>query len=481
MATYETNYIETDYLVVGAGASAMAFVDTLIRHSDADIIMVDRRHLPGGHWHDAYPFVRLHQAAACYGVESTNLGKDRIDTTGHNAGMYELSSAPEICSYFSEVMNRVLIPSGQVRFLGMTEFHEERPGEYRLTSLLTGKTTAVRVRRRLVDASYMEPEIPSRRKPAYEVDPGVTLVAPNDLVNLGCTPSSFTVIGAGKTAMDSCTWLLENGVDPDSISWVRSRDAWYVDRSWTQPLDLVQSRIRYQSAWAQAAAESSSGRELAHRLEDAGLFLRLDGNVEPTGFRGATISKPELGRLASIERVSRTGRVQRLRSQGIEFDGGHEKRASDEVYVDCTATGLRTIDPRPIFEPGRISMQYVTPGYACLSAATLGILEATRDDDHEKNYLSLPVVYTGHVDDLLSFTSSNLNSAARRDEHPDLASWSKNTRVNPARGITERSHRPEVATGLALLEHWREQALTNLEGQVGTPGAALAKSTQLLG
>ena len=50
--------IETDYLVVGAGASGMAFVDSLIQHSDADVVMVDRRDLPGGHWHDAYPFVR---------------------------------------------------------------------------------------------------------------------------------------------------------------------------------------------------------------------------------------------------------------------------------------------------------------------------------------------------------------------------------------------------------------------------------------
>ena len=41
--------IDTDYLVVGAGAVAMGFVDTLIEHSDADVVMVDRRHRAGGH------------------------------------------------------------------------------------------------------------------------------------------------------------------------------------------------------------------------------------------------------------------------------------------------------------------------------------------------------------------------------------------------------------------------------------------------
>ena len=46
--------LETDYLVVGAGATAMAFVDTLLtENADATVLMVDRHHRPGGHWNDA--------------------------------------------------------------------------------------------------------------------------------------------------------------------------------------------------------------------------------------------------------------------------------------------------------------------------------------------------------------------------------------------------------------------------------------------
>jgi cation diffusion facilitator CzcD-associated flavoprotein CzcO len=56
--------IETDYLVVGTGGTAMAFVDTLLTETDAEIVMVDKHHRPGGHWNDAYPFVRLHQPSA---------------------------------------------------------------------------------------------------------------------------------------------------------------------------------------------------------------------------------------------------------------------------------------------------------------------------------------------------------------------------------------------------------------------------------
>src|SRR4051812_34053748 len=33
--------LETDYLVVGAGAAGMAFVDEIITHTDADVVLVD--------------------------------------------------------------------------------------------------------------------------------------------------------------------------------------------------------------------------------------------------------------------------------------------------------------------------------------------------------------------------------------------------------------------------------------------------------
>ena len=60
--------LETDYLVVGAGAMGMAFTDALIDHADVHVTLVDRRHAAGGHWQDAYPFVQLHQASVFYGV-----------------------------------------------------------------------------------------------------------------------------------------------------------------------------------------------------------------------------------------------------------------------------------------------------------------------------------------------------------------------------------------------------------------------------
>src|SRR5579884_2839730 len=114
--------LNADYLVIGAGASGLAFVDSILAHSDASVVIVDRRHRPGGHWLDAYPFVRLHQPSANYGVASQPLGRDRIDTAGINTGFYERATAQEICDYYSRLMDYDFAGSGRVQFLPMSDY-----------------------------------------------------------------------------------------------------------------------------------------------------------------------------------------------------------------------------------------------------------------------------------------------------------------------------------------------------------------------
>jgi cation diffusion facilitator CzcD-associated flavoprotein CzcO len=74
--------VDTDYLVVGAGATGLAFVDTLVAEADVEVTVVDRQAAPGGHWLHAYPFVRLHTPSAYYGVNSLALGEERIEEVG---------------------------------------------------------------------------------------------------------------------------------------------------------------------------------------------------------------------------------------------------------------------------------------------------------------------------------------------------------------------------------------------------------------
>src|SRR3954463_7400008 len=101
----------TDYLVVGAGAMGMAFTDALIDHADVHVTMVDRRHAAGGHWHDAYPFVQLHQASMFYGVASTVLGTGAVQQHGPEAGLQERARRSEIQAYYDDILYRRFVGS----------------------------------------------------------------------------------------------------------------------------------------------------------------------------------------------------------------------------------------------------------------------------------------------------------------------------------------------------------------------------------
>ena len=108
--------LRTDYLVVGAGATGLAFADALTAEADVEVTLVDRRPTAGGHWLQAYPFVRLHTPSVYYGVNSLSLGRDRIDQGGENAGFYERATGDEVRDYFAEAATR-LIETGRVRVL----------------------------------------------------------------------------------------------------------------------------------------------------------------------------------------------------------------------------------------------------------------------------------------------------------------------------------------------------------------------------
>ncbi len=455
--------IQTDYLVIGAGASGMAFVDSVLANSDSEVVMVDRRHRPGGHWLDAYPFVRIHQTSANYGVTSRVLGHDRVDVSGPNAGFYERATAGEICDYYNRVLEEDFLASGRVRFFGMSDYREDHDGRSCFVSLLTGTETLVKVRRKVVDATYTESEVPSKHSPCFVVDEGVRLIPPNDLVNESGPGSGYTVIGAGKASMDTCGWLLDNGIAPDAIRWIRPRDGWVMNRAVAQPLDLVGAYMQLQARWVKALAEADTGQDFALRLEAGDVFMRLDRSVEPEVFRGAILSCGELDSLRQIENVIRLGRVQRIGADRVMLERGEVPSDARQVYVDCTAAGLPPVAARPIFEVDRITMQVVTPGIVPWSGATLGVVEAMRDDAAEKNRLCPTSGFTGEVSDALRFASVGLKGLMARSGEPDLAAWNEACRLNPGRGAADHLDDPRVTEAFVTLGASIEPAMKNLE------------------
>ena len=58
--------MDCDYLIVGAGATGLAFLEEVITSSrNLTAVLVDCRAGPGGHWLDSYSWVRLHQGFHC--------------------------------------------------------------------------------------------------------------------------------------------------------------------------------------------------------------------------------------------------------------------------------------------------------------------------------------------------------------------------------------------------------------------------------
>ena len=189
--------VNTDYLVVGAGATGLAFVDALAAAADVEVTLVDRQPAPGGHWLHAYPFIRLHTPSAYYGVNSLALGVDRIDQAGENAGYYERATGGEVREYFAEAAAR-LAQTGRVRLLtGHEHLGGGSNGEH-VKDLSTGELHDVVVRRKIVDARYLETSIPATHARPFDVAPGVRVIPVNDLPETAGSAPSYAVLGAGK-------------------------------------------------------------------------------------------------------------------------------------------------------------------------------------------------------------------------------------------------------------------------------------------
>jgi hypothetical protein len=454
--------IDTDYLIVGAGAAGLAFADELIAESDADVVIVDRRDRPGGHWNDAYPFVRLHQPSAYYGVNSLPLGGDAIDQDGPNAGWYGRATGAEICDYFQRVLEQ-LLASGRVRFFGECDYAGDWSSEHRLVSRPTGESSTVRVRRRVVDATYLSPAVPSTHTPSFAVDPNVRLIPINDLVTLSEPGSGYTVLGAGKTAMDACGWLLDSGVEPEAIRWIRPRDTWLLDRAFQQPLELVGSLMEGLSLQVQAAACAENIADLFRRLEACGQLVRLEETVEPTMYRGATISQTELEGLRLIENVVRLGRVTHIGEARIALEGGSIPTDEEQIYVDCTAEGLNGARGRAIFEGNRITLQPVRTGLPPFNAALIAFVESAREDDAEKNRLCPPNPYPNAAVDWIATYAISHRAQMTWFEEPDLLAWMERSRLDVARGINAHLSEPQTQAALARFLANLEPAVEKLE------------------
>jgi hypothetical protein len=447
--------VEADYLVVGAGAVGMAFVDALVHNAEVHVAMIDRRHSAGGHWLDAYPFVRLHQASETYGVVSTPLGNGELQTRGPEAGMHQRASAPEIVAYYTHILER-LVTRGQVTFYPNSEYL----GGHRWTSRLSGQDFAVPDSCRIVNAHYLAPDIPAQTPAPFGVAEEVHSIPVNNLVQLSEIPSQFVIVGSGKTATDAIVWLVGNGVDPDAVCWVRPREPWMFNRAVVQPDPTI--GLRTAANILEAAREATTPDDLFLRMEAADVMMRVDPKVTPSMAKTPTLAHWELDRLRTIENVVRLGHIRHIEPGRLVCVDGDAAIDRDALIVHCAASGLKYESLVPIWGSEEITLQCVATG-PIFGAAVAGYVEATREDDTEKNRLCLPHSLPNTPADWPTTMLQGVRGSQALATEPDVMRWSHATSLYRSRIPAERAGAPEVADGIARLEAVSEIGLAKLE------------------
>jgi hypothetical protein len=447
--------VEADYLIIGAGASAMAFADELLSHSSSNLVIVDRRDSPGGHWNDAYPFVRLHQPSEFYGVNSRELGQQVKYVSGPNKGLYNLASGSEVLAYFDKIMQQRFLPSGRVQYFPMCNVISDSQFE----SIPTGDTYSFLAKKAIVDAAYSTFEIPSTHPPKYTVAPGIRLVSPNQLPKAAGPADKYVIVGAGKTAMDAGLWLLERGIDADRIRWIIPRDFWFLNRANIQPGEeffLQSFGSVAQQFEALAAAESIC--DLFDRLEAAEQLLRLDSNFRPTAYRCAVVSKDELLQLRRIKNIVRMGHVQAIQQDRIILDSGQIALTGDDLIINCTASGISRKPLVPIWTSKRITLEHVRTCQPLFSAAFVGFIEATFGDDPPlKNSLSAPVPLPVVDTDWLTMLAVTTKNRVAWRGYPQIEKWLAQSRLNGFFALAAQVKHEDIDK-MMILQRFQEAA-----------------------
>ena len=419
--------ISTDYLIVGSGAMGMAFADVLVEETDFTLTLVDKNESPGGHWNHAYPFVRLHQPAAFYGVSSRELSNGKKDTQGVNKGFYSLSSLDEIQTYFKAVMEEQFLPSGRVHYFPNSTYL----GEGQIRNDKTGEITQVDIKKKTVDARHLNTSVPATHQPNFTLDKGVVFAPLNHLPEALDHPH-YCIIGGGKTGMDAINYLLEQGIAADNISWVISRDGWLIDRATAQNApEFFHTSIGNQANQFEALAQSTSLEDLFQRLEDKGVLMRLSKAHKPRMFHGATVSKAELKQLQAIKHSIRKGKVTHIAENKMTLEQGTEIFPDNTFFVDCSATPIsKELENVPIFQGDKIITQTVRSYQPAFSAAFIAHVEVAYTSEKEKNKLCGVVPLPDKDTDWLTGLAASMTNQFNWSGDKELRKWTLKNRLD---------------------------------------------------
>ena len=225
-------------------------------------------------------------------------------------------------------------------------------------------------------------------------------------------------------------------------------------------LDMVAGLLR-------CAAEARSLEDAFLGLEEAGIMLRVDRSVTPTMAKAPTLGIWELDLLRSIGNVVRLGHISTARRGRIDLDDGSVRVADDALVVNCASDGLKSMPRIPIWRPEVITPQPVRAGFPCFGAAMAGYVEATRDDDTERNRVCRPSSFGNTLVDWAVMNAVGMRNAAALNAEPDLKAFANQIALNPARVPLEHTGSAAVDDAQSRIQSYAGPGLAHLAAWAG--------------
>jgi hypothetical protein len=183
--------------------------------------------------------------------------------------------------------------------------------------------------------------------------------------------------------------------------------------------------------------------------------MRIDPSVQPTTYHGAILSRAELAELRRIRGVVRLGHVKAIENGRIHMERGDIPLEPGTLVVDCTAAGIPSVASVPVWQGDLITPQWVRSFGTVFSAAFIAHVEATFEDESQKNALCEPIVPPTLATDWLRMLDVSMRNQQRWAMHPDLLQWLARSRLN-AMFNTVANVKPEDAEKIGLLQRYRQ-------------------------
>jgi hypothetical protein len=130
--------------------------------------------------------------------------------------------------------------------------------------------------------------------------------------------------------------------------------------------------------------------------------------------------------------------------------------------VHCAASGLQNPPLVPLWSPDAIRLQTIRVGFPCFCAALAGYVEATRDDDRERNRLCPPNHFPNDPLTWVQMQVRGTRATRAYGAEPDIAEWANACALNPARVDPARREDPDVLAAAARLADVAELGFARL-------------------